>query len=72
MLGKAGVLPGWPGEQVAPPQPMVTITRAVLDRYAAAGGRVREIALPGVGHSPHLEAREVYADALRELIALAG
>lgn len=55
MLGKAGVIPGWPGDDVAPPQPMVTQTRAVLDAYAAAGGSYREVVFEGVGHSPHLE-----------------
>ncbi|WP_375399185.1 alpha/beta fold hydrolase [uncultured Amnibacterium sp.] len=59
MLGKAGVVPGWPGEDAAPPQPMVTQTRAVLDRYAAAGGAYEEIALADCGHSPHLEFPEV-------------
>lgn len=54
-LGKLGAIPGWPGDEVAPPQPMVTQTRAVLDRYAAAGGTYREIALEECGHSPHLE-----------------
>ena len=39
MLGKLGVIPGWPGDEVAPPQPMVTQTRDVLEAYAAAGGR---------------------------------
>ncbi len=54
-LGKLGVIPGWPGDEVAPPQPMVTQTRDVLNAYAAAGGVVTELELEGVGHSPHLE-----------------
>ncbi|MGN6127860.1 MAG: alpha/beta hydrolase [Humibacter sp.] len=68
-LGKAGVLPGWPGEDVAPPQPMVSQTRAVLDRYADAGGRYREIIQPDCGHSAHIEHTDVVADALQTLIA---
>lgn len=34
---------------------MVTQTRAVLERYADAGGTYRELALESCGHSPHLE-----------------
>jgi pimeloyl-ACP methyl ester carboxylesterase len=65
-LGSVGAVPGWPGEQVFPPQPMVTQTRAVLDRYAASGGRYREVLLPGVGHSPHVERPQEFAVALLE------
>ncbi len=54
-LGLLGVIPGWPGEEVAPPQPMVTQTRAVLERYAANGGSYREVSLPDAGHAPHLD-----------------
>jgi pimeloyl-ACP methyl ester carboxylesterase len=65
-LGSVGVVPGWPGEDVFPPQPMVTQTRAVLDRYAASGGRYREVLLPGVGHSPHVERPQEFTVALLE------
>jgi pimeloyl-ACP methyl ester carboxylesterase len=65
-LGKHGIVPGWPGEEVAPPQPMVTQTRQVLDAYAAAGGEVREEVFEGVGHSPHLEDPERFLRVLRE------
>ena len=46
-LGQLGIVPGWPGADVAPPQEMVSQTRDVLDAYAAAGGEVTEIALDG-------------------------
>ncbi|MFF0656997.1 alpha/beta hydrolase [Micromonospora tulbaghiae] len=68
-LGQLGVVPGWPGPQECPPQPMVGQTRAVLERYAAAGGTYREVVLPGCGHSPHLERP---AEFVAELLALAG
>ncbi|MCX6503112.1 MAG: alpha/beta fold hydrolase [Microbacterium sp.] len=54
-LGALGVTPDWPGDEIAPAQPMVSQTRDVLAAYAAAGGDVREVALAGVGHTPHLE-----------------
>ncbi len=53
-LGKLGAVPGWPGEEVCPPQPMLSQTRAVLDAYAAAGGSYREVVLD-CGHTPHVE-----------------
>ena len=54
-LGKLGAVPGWPGEEVYPPQPMVGQTRAVLDQYAANGGAYREAVLDDCGHSPYVE-----------------
>lgn len=66
-LGKFGVVPGWPGDDVAPPQPMVTQTRNVLESYAANGGTYSELSLPGCGHSPHLERPVEVESALRRL-----
>jgi len=65
-LGSLGAVPGWPGADDFPPQPMVTQTRTVLDRYAASGGAYREVVLPGVGHSPHVERPHEFVVALLE------
>lgn len=54
-LGQLGAVPGWPGAERYPPQPMLAQTRALFDRYAARGGSYREQVLPDTGHSPHLE-----------------
>jgi pimeloyl-ACP methyl ester carboxylesterase len=59
-LGQLGAIPGWPGKDVFPPQPMIGQVRAVLDAYRAAGGKVREEVLPGVGHSPSIEAPDAF------------
>lgn len=63
-LGQLGVIPDWPGEEVAPAQPMVSQTRDVLAAYAEAGGMVTEALLEGVGHAPHLENPEDFRAAL--------
>lgn len=53
-LGRLGYVPGWPGEEVYPPQPMVSQMRAVLEKYQARGGSYRELVLPA-GHASHIE-----------------
>ena len=71
-LGSLGAVPGWPGEQTWPPQPMVTQTRAVLNGYAVAGGRYREAVIEDAGHGPHLDQPERFLAELTEHLAAAG
>lgn len=60
-LGQLGAVPGWPGAEVFPPQPMVSQLRGVLDR----AGAYRELVYEACGHSPHLEhADRFLADVL--------
>jgi pimeloyl-ACP methyl ester carboxylesterase len=54
-LGSMGAIPGWPGMAVYPPQPMISQTRAVLEKYAAAGGSYREVVIQDAGHVPFVE-----------------
>ncbi len=54
-FGKLGVVPGWPGDEVCPPQPMIAQIKHVLDNYAAAGGAVDEVVIADCGHSPFVE-----------------
>jgi pimeloyl-ACP methyl ester carboxylesterase len=68
-LGKAGLVPDWPGQDAFPPQPMVGQIRGVLERYEAAGGLVRMEMFEGSGHGPHIDAAarwsELFFDWIR-------
>jgi pimeloyl-ACP methyl ester carboxylesterase len=57
-LGSMGAIPGWPGVDVYPPQPMLGQTRAVLEKYAAAGGSYTEVVIEDAGHAPYIEQAE--------------
>ncbi|KZL18265.1 putative carboxylesterase nap [Pseudovibrio axinellae] len=54
-VGKMGFLPGWPGENIFPPQPMVTQTSDALDLYEEKGGSVERSVIKNCGHSAYLE-----------------
>lgn len=71
-LGENGTVPGWPGADVYPPQPMVAQIRALLDRYADAGGRVRAEEFDGSGHGPHIDAREKWLAVFSEFLTTIG
>lgn len=60
-LGKMGAVPGWPGDDVFPPQPMVSQIRDVLERYRDTGGRVEVEIFEGSGHFPPIDAAERFA-----------
>ncbi len=68
-LGAMGLIPGWPGEEVFPSQPMIAQTRAVLERYAGAGGSFQEVVMEGVGHVPFLERLEEFNQHLHPWLA---
>jgi pimeloyl-ACP methyl ester carboxylesterase len=70
-LGKMGVVPGWPGEEVFPPQLMVTQIRTVLDRYREAGGHVQMEMFEGSGHGPLFDAAERWSKLFFEFLATA-
>jgi pimeloyl-ACP methyl ester carboxylesterase len=68
-LGQLGAVPGWPGADVFPPQPMVGQTRRVLERYAANGGAFNELVFSDCGHTPFLEKPEEFNAALHAHLA---
>jgi hypothetical protein len=53
--GQIGAVPGWPGAEVYPPQPMKTQMRTVLEKYKTNGGQYQKVQLAGCGHSPLIE-----------------
>jgi pimeloyl-ACP methyl ester carboxylesterase len=59
-LGQIGAVPGWPGAEVYPPQPMVSQMRAVLEIYQQRGGQYREEVISNCGHSPHIQKPEAF------------
>lgn len=67
-LGKMGFVPGWPGEDQFPPQPMLEQTRYVLRQYEANGGAYREVVIPGGGHGCMLDHEDEFAAALMEFM----
>jgi pimeloyl-ACP methyl ester carboxylesterase len=68
-LGQLGAVPGWPGDEIFPPQPTVSQTRAVLDRYQANGGAYQEVVIADAGHSPHIEKPSAFMEALVGFLA---
>ena len=66
-LGKLGVVPDWPGDEVAPSMQMVTQTRRVLEQY----GSYTEVVFEEAGHSPHLENPERFRELLSKHVTAA-
>jgi pimeloyl-ACP methyl ester carboxylesterase len=59
-LGKLGLIPNYPGEEVYPPQPMVSQTRYVLEQYQRNGGTYTEVVFDDCGHTPFVEKPEQF------------
>jgi pimeloyl-ACP methyl ester carboxylesterase len=56
--GKMGYRPDWPGDEVFPPQPMLSQVSYALDQYARASGTVEYLSVSGAGHTPFVEQPE--------------
>lgn len=69
-LGQLGAVPGWPGAEVYPVQPMVSQVRYVLDNFKANGGNYQEVVLTDCGHSPHIEKPAETLQHFTQFIAL--
>lgn len=51
---------------------MIAQIRALLERYAAAGGSVRTEIFESSGHGPHLDATDRWLAVFREFLAPIG
>lgn len=71
-LGQIGAVPGWPGAEVCPPQPMVAQMRAMLEAYRARGGFYQEEVVADCGHSPHIERPDVFQRLLFTFLSKRG
>ncbi len=68
-LGKLGYVPGWPGEEIYPPQPMVSQTRAVFQEYARRGGVYTETFIAAAAHGPHIEKPAEFNSLFHDFLA---
>lgn len=68
-LGQMGLIPNYPGEDVFPPQPMITQTRFVLDQYQQNNGHYSELVFENTGHSPFIEQPDKFDKAFHDFIA---
>lgn len=55
-------------ESALDPQPMVKQTRAVLEKYVAAGGGVKEEEIPDTGHTPFIERPEAFNETFHAFL----
>ncbi len=69
VLGKMGLIPGYPGEEEYPAQPMIAQTRHVLESYQKEGGEFTETEIPETGHTPFIEKPEEFLDQFLTHIA---
>lgn len=67
--GPSGIIPGYPGPEVFPPQPMLDQIRLTLDRYQANAGQAEEIVMDGCGHVPYVEQPEAFNEILHDHLA---
>jgi pimeloyl-ACP methyl ester carboxylesterase len=64
--GPTGRLPGYPGPEVYPRQPMMDQIRKMLDDYVAAGGSYEELVIPDSGHVPFITHPEEFNQVFHE------
>jgi pimeloyl-ACP methyl ester carboxylesterase len=71
-FGLLGLIEGYPGEAVYPPQPMVSQIRRTLERYAESGGSFEEVVIDDSGHIPFIEKPDAFNAIFHEFLARSG
>ena len=56
------------GDDVYPPQPVVSQTRHMLEQYAARGGSFEEQGIQDTAHGPHIEKPEEFNQLFHEFL----
>lgn len=67
-LGEMGLIPGWPGAAVYPPQPMVSQTRDILEQYQANSGEYREVVITDTAHTPYVEKPQEFMETFLTML----
>jgi pimeloyl-ACP methyl ester carboxylesterase len=67
-LGMQGLIPGWPGKEIFPPQPMIGQTRAVLEQY----GAFQEVVIQDAGHAPYVDKLDEFNRVLHQWLVDSG
>jgi pimeloyl-ACP methyl ester carboxylesterase len=71
-LGQLELVPGWPGLDVYPPQPMIKQTRSVLDKYQERGGKYHEVVIADTAHCPYIEKPDEFMKELTQFLSNAS
>ena len=66
--GPTGRLPGYPGPEAYPPQPMLDQVRKQLEDYQAAGGHWEEVVIEGAGHVVFLSHADEFNGAFHDFL----
>jgi pimeloyl-ACP methyl ester carboxylesterase len=67
-LGQLELVPGWPGAEIYPPQPMVSQTRHVLEQYKAHGGDFEEVVMADTAHTPYVEKPQEFMSIFKKVL----
>jgi hypothetical protein len=67
-LGQLELVPGWPGAEIYPPQPMVSQTRSILEQYKANGGEFKEVVMADTAHSPYVEKPKEFMEIFTKIL----
>ena len=67
-LGQLGLVPGWPGAEIYPPQPMVSQIRHILENYKENGGDFEEVIMQDTAHTPYVEKPQEFMSIFKKVL----